>query len=137
VFTAGAGLQLELRHRVEDRQPRPDRPLGVVLVRDRSAERRHHCVADELLDRPAETLDLRLRARVVRPAAGHARPPDPADSDAAVKPDEVDKSTGHDLPLLARRDRPRRAARCKPCRSRARSGFSSPQRGQTTVIFEA
>jgi hypothetical protein len=42
------------------------RPLGVVLVRRRRAERRHHRVADELLDRPARPLDL-CRHRVVEP----------------------------------------------------------------------
>ncbi len=62
----GTGLQLELGHRVQDDQPRSDGPLGVVLVRDGGAECGHHCVADELLDRPAEALDLRLRTRVVR-----------------------------------------------------------------------
>ena len=50
---------------VADRERRPDRPLGVVLVRDRRAEDRHHRVADELLDRAAEPLELGLQPRVV------------------------------------------------------------------------
>ena len=56
---------------VADRERRPHRPLGVVLVRDRRAEERHHRVADELLDRSAETLELGAQMRVVR--REHAR----------------------------------------------------------------
>src|SRR5581483_10830367 len=43
---------------VADRERRPDRPLGVVLVRGGRAEERHHRVADELLDRAAEAFEL-------------------------------------------------------------------------------
>ncbi len=56
---ADADVQLLLAERVADRERGPHRPLGVVLVRDWGAEDRHHRVADELLDRPAEALELR------------------------------------------------------------------------------
>ena len=49
---------VELADRLQNPQPRPDRPLRVVLVRDRRAEDCHHRIADELLHRSAETLDL-------------------------------------------------------------------------------
>jgi hypothetical protein len=39
--------------------------LGVVLVSDRRSEDGHHGVADELLHRAAEALDLEAQARVV------------------------------------------------------------------------
>ena len=51
---------------VADRERRPHRALRVVLVRDRRAEERHHRVADELLDRAAEALELRTKMGVVR-----------------------------------------------------------------------
>ena len=44
---------------VADRERRADGALGIVLVRDRRAEERHHRVADELLDRAAVALELR------------------------------------------------------------------------------
>ena len=43
-----------------------DRALGVVLVRGRRAEERHHRVADELLDGAAVALELGADALVVR-----------------------------------------------------------------------
>ena len=43
---------------VADRQRRSHRPFRIVLVRNRRAEQRHHRVADELLHRPAEALEL-------------------------------------------------------------------------------
>ena len=55
-----------LDDRVADREPGPHRPLGIVLVRDRRAEDRHHRVADELLDRAAVPLELAAEPRVVR-----------------------------------------------------------------------
>ena len=49
---------------VADRERGADGALGIVLVRDRRAEERHHRVADELLDGAAEALELaRGRAR--------------------------------------------------------------------------
>ena len=50
---ADAGLELELVHRVEDRERRAHGALGVVLVRLRDPEGRHDRVAGELLDDPA------------------------------------------------------------------------------------
>ena len=82
-------------------QPCPDSPLGVVLVRHRRAEHRHHRIADELLDRAAVTLDLLAQAGVVgadpRPhvlrvgGVGRSR-----------EADEVAEQHGDDLPLLRR-----------------------------------
>ena len=46
---------------IADRERGADGPLGIVLVRDRRAEDRHHRVADELLDRAAAALDLARR----------------------------------------------------------------------------
>ena len=43
-------------------QGRADRPLGVVLVAHRRSEKGQHGVADELVDGPAEALDLRSAA---------------------------------------------------------------------------
>ncbi len=50
---------------VADRERRADCALGVVLVRDRSAEERHHRIADELLDGAAVPLELGPYACVV------------------------------------------------------------------------
>ena len=47
-----------LGERVADGERGPDGPLGIVLVRDRCAEHRHDCVADELLDGAAMALEL-------------------------------------------------------------------------------
>ena len=48
-----------------DRERGAHGPLGVVLVRDGGAEERHHRVADELLDRAAERLELAAQPLVV------------------------------------------------------------------------
>src|SRR5207302_2629614 len=50
-----------------DRKARPNGTLGVVLTYDRSSEKREHRIADELLHRAAEALELCAHARVVRP----------------------------------------------------------------------
>ena len=50
-----------------------DRPLGVVLVRDRRAEDRHDPVAGELVDVPAEGLD-RAGQRGQHPVGDRADP---------------------------------------------------------------
>ena len=49
---AAAGLDPgpEGLHGIDEVEARADRPLGVVLVRDRGAPQGHHRVADELLD---------------------------------------------------------------------------------------
>ena len=49
---------VQLPDRLADRKRSPHGSLGVILVRDRRPEHSHHCVADELLDRPATLLDL-------------------------------------------------------------------------------
>ena len=50
---------------VADRERCAHGALGVVLVRGRRAEERHHGIADELLDGAAVTLELRADALVV------------------------------------------------------------------------
>ena len=65
----------ELVDRVEDPQPRAHGALRIVLVRHGRAEDRHHGVADELLDRAAEPLDLAGDALRGTGGAWHARPP--------------------------------------------------------------
>ena len=69
-------LLVQLVDRVEDAESRADGALGVVLVRDRRAEDRHHRVADELLDRAAEALDLPRRRARGTGAASRGRPRD-------------------------------------------------------------
>jgi len=59
-------LLVQLGHGIEDAQGGTDAAFGVVLVRDRRAEDGHDGVADELLDRAAEALDLPAQSRVVR-----------------------------------------------------------------------
>ena len=49
-----------------DRKRGADGPLGIVLVRDRRPEERHHRVADELLDGAAVPLELVPQALVIR-----------------------------------------------------------------------
>jgi hypothetical protein len=55
-----------LRQPVPDRERRPHRPLRIVLVSHRRPEQRHHRIADELLDRAPEPLQLIPKARIVR-----------------------------------------------------------------------
>ena len=64
VKTEVRGVLVQLGDRVADRQRGANRPLGVVTVRPGGAEQREDRVADELLDRPAEALELaRERSR--------------------------------------------------------------------------
>ena len=51
---------------VTDREGGPNRPLGVVLVGDRRPEDGHDRIADELLDRASEALEVGLDLLVVR-----------------------------------------------------------------------
>ena len=68
MFTRDAHLELAvLGDPVADRERRANRALGIVLVRDRRAEHRHHRVADELLHRAAALLELGAQPLVVRP----------------------------------------------------------------------
>ena len=61
------GCSLSFADRVEDREARARRPLGVVVVRLGPAEVGHHAVAKVLRDMPVEALD-RLRRRTMVPA---------------------------------------------------------------------
>ena len=47
----------ERADRVDQLQAGPDRPLGVILARDRRAPHGHHRIADELLDGAAVAAD--------------------------------------------------------------------------------
>ena len=100
-----AHLELALLgERVPNRERRTDRPLGIVLVRDRGAEHGHHGVADELLDGAAEALELGADACVV----GLEQPPHVLRIHllrARGEADEVAEEAGDDLALLARRGR--------------------------------
>ena len=58
-----AALAVRVLHRLLHGEAGPHGALGIVLVGDRSAEDAHHVVADELVDRSAEALDLAHRAR--------------------------------------------------------------------------
>ena len=93
---------LLLARPVADRERSTNGTLGVVLARDRRAEERHHGVADELLDRAAETLELAAQALPVR--SEHR-----ADVlriellRARGEADEVGEEHRHDLALLAAR----------------------------------
>ena len=90
----------ELGHRVPDRERGPHRTLGIVLVHDRRAEDGDDRVADELLHRAAETLELRTQPCVVR--SEHRadvlgiQPLGPCG-----RADEVGEDDRNDLPLLA------------------------------------
>ena len=99
-------LEAELSHCAEDRDPAAYAPLRVVLMRNRRTEDGHHCVADELLDRAAEPLDLCLRTAVIRLQAG-AHIFGISGLGGCCEADEVDKEHRDHLPLLPRRPRVR------------------------------
>jgi hypothetical protein len=114
---------------VSDRQRRPDRALGVVLVRDWRPEQSHHRVAAELLDRAAETLKLLAHLAVVArqqclqvlgikylALRGGAH--------------QVAEQCRHDLALVSRGRRLLQWRGACPTKAKP-SGFSCPQRGQT------
>ena len=105
------GCLVELGDRVLDRERRTDRTLRIVLVHDRSPEHGDHGVADELLDRAAEVLELVAEPCVV----GREHRADVLGVGvlrARRRSDEVREHDRDDLPLLATRDaRERRPAR--------------------------
>ena len=69
---------------------------------DRRAEQRHHGVADELLDGPAEALELGPQLRVVRrEQAAHVLRVERLR--AGGEADEVGEEDAHDLALLTAR----------------------------------
>ena len=92
---------VEVVDRLQNPQARPDRPLRVVLVRHRRTEDRHHRIADELLHRPAEPLDL-----LPEPSVIGAQPrPHVLRVDrfrGGRKPDEVAEQHRDNLALLER-----------------------------------
>ena len=69
-----------------------ERPLGMVLVRGRRAERRHDGVADELLDRAARAVDLGGH-RVVEAVEHRARRSGSCAAASAVEPTRSAKRT--------------------------------------------
>ena len=96
--------RVELGDPVVDGEGRAQRALRIVLVRDRRAKQTDDRVADELLNRPADPLELPSKTPVVRReacphvlgvrAVGCGR-----------RADEVGVEDGDDLPLLARNER--------------------------------
>ena len=97
-----AELEPLLDCEVADRERRAHGPLGIVLVRRRRAEERHHGVADELLDGAAVALELGADALVVRAEESPRRPPGRATRRATVKPTRSQKTTV--TTLRSRRD---------------------------------
>ncbi len=94
-------LLVQLRDLFEDPEPGAHGPLGVVLVRDRRTEHRHHRVADELLDRAAMAFEHGAHAVVIRTK------PRPHVLRVGLlgrrgEADQVAEEHGHDLPLLVR-----------------------------------
>ncbi len=124
----------QLLDRLEDSQGGADRALGVVLVRHRGAEHGHDGVADELLDRPAEALDVGLHALVVR-AERRADVLGVGAVRSAREADEVDEEDRHDLALLAGRSL-RSATSAARTRGRIARAPGSPHRtrGSATIL---
>ena len=96
-----AGRRRAIRHLEPSSSPRPSRgsrapphgTLWVVLVGDRRAEERHHGVADELLDRAAEALELASRSRSQYGASTARTSSGSSCSARDVKPTRSAKST--------------------------------------------
>ena len=117
--------------------------LGIVLVRDGRAEERHDGVADELLDRAPEALELVAHALVVpERSARTSSGSDPLG--LRRRADEVAEEHGDDLSLLASRRRPRDsdctagAAEAEAVRdSPARSSGTSTRAKRTTAAVVA
>ena len=106
---------------VADRERRAHGSLGVVLVRDRGAEERHHRVADELLHRAPEMLELFPHAPVVvREHRPHVLGVQPLR--LRCRADQIAEEHTDDLPLLPLR------RRLAPDRSRARPAKAEPLR---------
>jgi class 3 adenylate cyclase len=92
----------DVAHRLADRERGAHRPLGVVLVRQRGAEERHHGVADELLDRAPVALELGADTCPVRSLEGaHLFRIELLG--AGGEADQVGEQDGQDLALLAGR----------------------------------
>ena len=95
---ADARLEAQRVHFVHHGERRAQRALGVVLVRARHAERRHHRVAGELLDRAAVLLDAgRCLVEVLAHAPAHDLGIDGPDERGRV--DQIDEEHGRELPF--------------------------------------
>ena len=95
---------VQLADRLQDPQASPHRSLGVVLVRHRRPEHRHHRIPDELLHRPTVPLQHPPHLLVVRPQ------PRPHVLGIRLlrrsrEADQVAEQHRHDFPLLQRRRR--------------------------------
>ena len=115
---------VQLVDRAADGERRSNGSLRIVLVRDRRAEQRDHRVADELLDRAAEALQLGSEADVV------GREPRSDVLRVHVlglrgRADDVGEEDRDQLPLLGRRLRSERAPHAR--QNFAISGLSCPQ----------
>ena len=120
---------VHLRDRLLDRERRANRPLRIVLVRDRRPEHGDDGVADELLHRAPVALELVPEPRVVR----REERPDVLGVEplgALGRTDHVREHDRHDLALLAPRGGV--AASCAPHSEQnfAVSAFSVPQPGR-------
>ena len=101
---AGARLQrrIEIRDRGDQLERCADGPLAVGLGRDGRPPDRHHCIADELLDRAAVPGDE--RAREVEVAGQQlARVFGVSSFRCGREPHEVDEEDGNEAPLRGRR----------------------------------
>ena len=92
-------LLVQLGDRLGDAERGPHRALGVVLVRHGSPEHGHDRVADELLDRAPEALDLPLEAGVIGGERG-AYVLGIGVVGARSEADQVDEQDRDDLALL-------------------------------------
>ena len=93
-----ARLEAELPHALEDGEPGARGAFGVVLVRERHAERGHHGVAGKLLDDAAVGDDaVRDLLEELRDAAAHDFRVD--DGDELGRADEVDEEHRCKLPF--------------------------------------
>jgi len=117
---AEAGVRLvQLADRLENPKAGTDRPLRVVLVRDRRAKDGHHRIADELLYSAAEPLDLHPHPGVIRTQPRtHILGVDRFR--CGREPDEIAEKHRDNLPLFERRRRrrgsQRRAAERAECK---------------------
>ena len=116
---------------VADRERRTDRALGVVLVDERRAEESDDGVADELLHRASELLELvRGRAastREQRPGVFRIEP-----LGALGVADEIDEDDADDLALVARFAEDGSSRAPQAGQKRASAGASRPQPGHRT-----
>src|SRR5512133_1015003 len=103
---ADADVQVRLVHSpVADRERRPHGSLRIVFVRHRRSEEGYDGIADELLHRPAEALELLANARViVRQEGANVFGVEPFR--LGRRADEIAEDGGDDLPLLPRRSLP-------------------------------